>query len=60
MVIRTLPTISLEEGRRDSLREIGEAFQIGKYSTISSVIQRAKDEIQKERSARKSIEELTS
>jgi REP element-mobilizing transposase RayT len=46
--------------RGDSLKEIGKAFEIGKYSTVSSVIERVKKEIRKDISFNKRVEQLIS
>ncbi|MEA3224254.1 MAG: transposase [Thermodesulfobacteriota bacterium] len=44
----------------DSLKEIGHSFEIGKYSTVSSVIERVKKEIRKDKNFKKRVDELTS
>jgi len=45
--------------RSDSLKEIGEAFEIRKYSTVSSVIRRVKREIRKDKNLKERVEELS-
>ncbi len=45
--------------RCDSLKEIGKAFEIGKYSTVSSIVERVKKEIQMNNNFKKRIEKLT-
>ena len=45
--------------RSDSLKEIGEVFEIKKYSTISSVIRRVKREIRKDKNLKECVEELS-
>jgi len=45
--------------RSDSLKEIGEAFEIEKYSTVSSVIRRVKREIVKDKNIKRRVEELS-
>ena len=37
----------------DSLKEIGKVFEIGKYSTVSSIIERVKKEIRKDKNIKK-------
>ena len=44
--------------RCDSLKEIGKAFEIGKYSTASSVIERVRKEIRKDKNIKMRVEEL--
>ena len=45
--------------RCDSLKKIGKSFEIEKYSTVSSVIERVKKEIQKDKNVKKRVDELT-
>jgi len=40
------------------LKEIGKEFEIGKYSTVSSVIKRMRKEIRKDKNIKKRVEEL--
>jgi chromosomal replication initiation ATPase DnaA len=42
--------------RGDSLKQIGDQFQMAKYSSVSSVIERVKKLIVKDRSVRKRVE----
>jgi chromosomal replication initiation ATPase DnaA len=44
--------------RRDRLEEIGERFGIGKYSSVSSMIEGVKQRLRTDRSFRKSINDL--
>ena len=44
--------------RGDSLEEIGREFEIAKYSSVSSVIERIKAVIAKDRKLRQRVEEL--
>jgi chromosomal replication initiation ATPase DnaA len=44
--------------RCDSLKEIGKAFEIEKYSTVSSIVERVKKEIRKNSNFKKRIEKL--
>ena len=44
--------------RRDGLREIGERFEIGKYSTVSSIIEGTRRRLKKERNLKRNFEEL--
>jgi chromosomal replication initiation ATPase DnaA len=44
--------------RRDRLKEIGELFGIGKYSSVSSMIEWNKQRLKTDRSLRKRINEL--
>jgi len=46
--------------RHDSLQEIGTQFQIKKYSSVSSIVERMKDRIGTDRKVKKRIEELYS
>ena len=45
--------------RCDSLKEIGISFEIEKYSSVSSVIERVKNEIRKDKNLKKRIDSLT-
>ena len=40
------------------MKEIGKESEIGKYSTVSSVTERVKKEIRKDRNIKKRVEEL--
>ncbi len=44
--------------RHDSLQEIGTQFQIRKYSSVSSIVERMKDRIDADRKVKKCINEL--
>ncbi|HPR53349.1 MAG TPA: helix-turn-helix domain-containing protein [Deltaproteobacteria bacterium] len=44
--------------RCDPLKEIGTSFDIEKYSTVSSVIERVKEEIQKDKNFKKRVDDL--
>ena len=44
--------------RHDSLLEIGTQFQIKKYSSVSSIVERMKDRIGTDRKVKKRIDEL--
>lgn len=44
--------------RRDGLKDIGEQFKIGKYSTVSSIIEGTKRRLKKERSLKRNFEKL--
>jgi hypothetical protein len=46
--------------RGDRLKEIGEAFKIGRYSTVSSIVQRMKVRIGSDERLRKKIDHLMS
>jgi len=46
--------------RGDSLKQIGEQFQMNKYSSVSSVVERMKELIAKDRKIRARVEELIS
>jgi putative transposase len=46
--------------RGDRLKEIGAAFKIGRYSTVSSVVERMKDRIGKDESLQKRVKDLIS
>jgi len=46
--------------RRDTLKEIGRQFKIEKYSSVSSIIERTRRQMQEDASFRKRIEELSS
>ena len=45
--------------RRDTLKEIGNEFQIDKYSTVSSAIERMKKRISKDRELSRRLDKLT-
>ncbi len=45
--------------RRDSLREIAAPFHMEKYSSVSSIIQRLKQKMQKDRELKSRINVLT-
>jgi len=45
--------------RRDTLKQIGEEFQIKKYSSVSSAIERMKVRISKDRKMAKRLKELS-
>jgi len=45
--------------RRDRLRQIGEQFQMGKYSSVSSVIERMKRNLKKGRKLKERIKAIT-
>ena len=49
----------LRKLRRDTLRQIGEEFQIKKYSSVSSAIERMKVRISKDRKMTKRLKELS-
>jgi hypothetical protein len=44
--------------RRDSLKEIGMQFNIGKYSSVSSIIERVKKQLLTDKTLKKSVKEL--
>ncbi len=44
--------------RHDSLQEIGTQFQIKKYSSVSSIVERMKDRIGTDKKVKKRINEL--
>jgi hypothetical protein len=44
--------------RRDGLKEIGEWFEIGKYSTVSSIIEGTRKRLKKDRYLKRNFEEL--
>ena len=44
--------------RGDSLEQIGREFKMAKYSTVSSVIERTRDQISKNRKLKKQVERL--
>lgn len=44
--------------RRDTLKEIGERFKVKKYSSISSIIERVKQRMQKDRKLKNRIDKL--
>ena len=44
--------------RGDNLEEIGREFKIAKYSSVSSVVERIKGKIAKDRKLRKRVVEL--
>jgi chromosomal replication initiation ATPase DnaA len=46
--------------RRDRLKEIGEAFQIGGYSTVSSIVERMKVRVGSDERLRKRVDNLLS
>jgi len=46
--------------RRDRLKEIGEALQIGRYSTVSSIVERMKVRIGSDETLRKRVDRLIS
>ena len=46
--------------RRDTLKEIGRQFKIDKYSSVSSIIERVKRQMQEDAGFRKRIDELSS
>ena len=46
--------------RGDSLVEIGKIFQMKKYSSVSSIIERLKAQIAKDRNLRKRVQKLES
>ena len=45
--------------RRDRLKQIGEQFQIEKYSSVSSVIERMKQKLKRDRKLKERINEIT-
>jgi len=44
--------------RHDGLQEIGTQFQVKKYSSVSSIVERMKDRIDTDRKTKKRIDEL--
>jgi len=46
--------------RRDTLKEIGRQFKIEKYSSVSSIIERVKKQMQEDTGLRKRVDELSS
>lgn len=57
---RNVGVYLLRQVRNDPLKTIGKVFEIEKYSTVSSIVERVKGEIRKNRNFRKRIHELTS
>lgn len=57
---RNVGVYMLRQVRNDSLKTIGKVFEIEKYSTVSSIVERVKGEIRENRRFRKRIHELTS
>ena len=45
--------------RHDSLKEIGSHFQMGKYSSISSIIERMEKQLFEDRNLKKRMEKLS-
>jgi hypothetical protein len=46
--------------RGDRLKEIGDAFKIGRYSTVSSIVERMKVRIKSDETIRKKVDHLVS
>ena len=46
--------------RGDRLKEIGEAFKIDRYSTVSTIVERMKVRIERDEGLRKRVDHLTS
>ena len=55
---RAVAIYLLRRLRGDRLDEIGKEFRMAKYSSVSSVIQRMKSEISRNRKLRKRVEQL--
>ena len=54
----TWPYYLMRHLRGDSLEEIGREFRVAKYSSVSSVFERIKAVIAKDRKLRQRVEEL--
>ncbi len=44
--------------RNDTLKQVGEQFGIEKYSTVSSIVERVKDEMKVDKGLKKRIQNL--
>ena len=55
---RNVAIYLMRQLRRDSLEEIGREFKVAKYSSVSSVVERVKARIAKDRKLRKRLERL--
>ena len=56
---RNVGVYLIRQLRNDSLKKVGEVFGIKKYSTVSSIVERVKEEIGRNRKFKKRIHELT-
>lgn len=56
---RNVGVYLLRHLRNDSSKKVGEVFEIEKYNTISSIVERVKQEIGRNRNFKKRIHELT-